>query len=156
MTNDKTPKLKQGHLVASAHIWDDNFNDWETAWEKRFKRQRFINFFDALPLITTDNYYSESFYCAPYANALIEIDIPDTTGTPTCILIAVEWSHDNANFYKYQNDFYGDLRWEDVGAPYKESFSLPVLAPYVRFRTISQGASAQAFFTLTLKCIFNG
>jgi len=155
LIKDRDRLPKQGFLRDSVQIYDERYLDWDVAWEQRFKRHKLFQFFNALPLITTNAYYSKSFYCAPYKEALIEIYIPNTVSTPTDILISAEFSDDGATWYKYMVDYWGDLRWEDVGAPYSECVKLPILAPYIRFKAISQGATTQAYFTLTLKAIFN-
>lgn len=162
MTEPKQPLIKdrdrlskKGFLRDSVQIYDERDLDYYVGWERRFKRQKTVQFFDAKALITTSAYVSKSFYCAPYIDGLIEIYMPDTEGAPTDILIDLEWSDDGANWFKYMVDYWGDLRWEDAGAPYNESVKVKILAPYIRFKATSQGASAQAYFTLTLKMIFN-
>ena len=146
---------KKGFLIDSVQVWDERELTWFVGWEGRFKRQIIKTFFTKKALITTDAYVSESFYCAPYQNALVEIYIPDTTGTPTDLLIDAEFSDDGVTWFKYMDVYWGDLRWEDVGAPYSESVPLRILAQFIRFKATSQGASAQAYFTLSLKVIFN-
>lgn len=153
--SDRERLPKMGWLRDSVQIYDERFLDWDVAWERRFKRQKVITFFKVKELVTTAAYTSNSFYCAPYNEAVVLIYMPDTTGAPTDILIDLEWSDDEVTWYKFMVDYWGDLRWEDVGAPYSEGIFLKILAPYIRFKATSQGASAQAYFTLSLKVVFN-
>ncbi len=119
------------------------------------EKQKVITFFNARAFTATAKVNSRVYYCEPYNKMLVLIHMPDTTGTPTDILLDLEWSDDKVTWYKFMVNYWGDLRWEDTGAPYNESVEVDVLAPYVRFSATSAGASAQAYFTLTVKGIFN-
>lgn len=117
-------------------------------------KQTTNTFFNALAFPATAKVSATSFYCESYDELLVEVYMPDTTGAPTDMLIDLEWSDDNVTFYKYMQDFWGDLRWEDTGAPYTECLTVPVRAPYIRFSATSAGADASNYFTLTVKGIF--
>ena len=150
--SQKKPEYSKVEFVK--RLWDNIKNRFVYGWRSDVRVIDFHRFFDAKKLTTTSAYTSEGFRCEPYSRMLVLFQIPDTTGAPTDLLVELEFSYDGVTWFKYMRDAWGDMRWEDTGAPYNECFDAPVLAPYVRFKATSQGASASAYFTLTLDAIF--
>jgi len=146
---------KKGFLRDSVQIWDEKFLDYQEAWEHRFNKRTEHTFFKLFNAIETGPYESEGFFCAPYRNALIMIDLRDTVGTPTRLLLTVWFSYDNVNWFWYMRDFYGRLEWEDAALPRVECFDVPILAPYIQLRIGVTGGSAQAYFPVSVKAVFN-
>lgn len=147
---------KKGFLRDGVQIWDERFLDWQEAWEHRFNKRTEVTFFKKFNAIETGPYISDSFYCAPYRNALITINLSDTVGAPTRLLLTVWFSYDNSNWFWYMRDFYGRLEWEDTALPRYECFDIPILAPYIQIRIGITGGTAQAYFPVAVKAIFNG
>ena len=155
MAKNPTDLPRKGFLRDSVQIWDERFLDWQESWEHRFNKRTEVTFFKLFNAIDVGPYRSEGFYCAPYRNALITIDLRDTVGAPTRLLLTVWFSYDNVNWFWYMRDFYGRLEWEDVALPRHECFDIPILAPYIQLRIGITGGTAQAYFPVAVKAIFN-
>lgn len=153
----KAPRdLKPAAMLRdSIHVWDERQMEWFPAWEHRFNRRREVTFFRLTNAMDNGPVFSNSFYCAPYRNALVNFDLRDTVGAPTSILFLVWFSWDNTVWYQYTTDFWGDLEWEDTAMPRHECMQVPILAPYICFSYGVADGGEQAYFPFELKVIFN-
>jgi len=148
--------IKVARLPEHAHVWDFNANDWETAYRKDFKRQRTITPVNAITFDSAnETYTSKSFLVAPYANGLLLINL-DVTSSPTDIVIYVQFSDDNQNWFNYVIGPFGDLRYEDAAGDKKECLDFPILAPYMRLYLVSSGCDESNTFLMTCKVVLNG
>ena len=85
-----------------------------------------------------------------YEKFILYLDI-DSTLTPTDIRFIVQFSNDNVNWYDYTNDFFGDLRYEDVATAsgLLEAMSGLALGRYARLRIVATGTTAANLFTVS-------
>lgn len=100
------------------------------------------------------SYTSASFDARIFYEGLLEIDLA-CANAPTDIVIILEFSHDNANWYQFMRDAWGDFRYEDTACPNAESFDFPVKAGYVRIRAVATGTDAVNTFTLSARGVFS-
>ncbi len=152
----KDPVVKQAHLPESALIWDISDHQFVEAYRKDFKRVKTIRLLDAVTFnASTTDKTGKLFEVPAYANGLILIDLV-VTGAPTDILIALQFSHDRQNWYKYMRGPFGDLRYEDAAGDKTECLDIPILAPYMRGYAIATGTDGSKTFKLSLIAILNG
>ena len=95
----------------------------------------------------TTTYTSSPIPTSFYRYFITYIDLL-SVGTPTYILYEVEFSHDNTNWYKYMNDFCGDLRYEDTVCSTRiyESMSMQCAGRYMRIKVTATGTTAANTF----------
>jgi hypothetical protein len=146
---------KRGFLRDSIQNWNDRTHRYEVAWEHRFNKRVEHVFFEKFNAIETGPYESVPFFCAPYRNCLVMIHLYDTVGAPTRLLLTVWFSYDGDYWFWYMRDFYGRLEWEDTDLPRRECFDVPILAPYIQIRIGITGGSAQAYFPIFVKAVFD-
>lgn len=136
-------------------ILDQRESEWVRGYETRFRRNRVILFVDNVTLDNvTTSYTSKSFFCQPYQLFSLLCDLA-AANTPTDLLIEVEFSDDDTNFYKLMNGPFGDLRWEDTALPVKEEIQWAIRAAYVRIKITGTGTTAVNTFTATIKMSLN-
>lgn len=112
-------------------------------------------FVDAVVFDTqAESYTSESFYVFDYSQFLLLIKLV-VTSQPTDIVIKVQFSYDNTNWYNYMLYFWGDLRYGYAAGNKNECLPGLVLAPYMRIYVLSSGCSSTIKFTLTINAILN-
>ena len=156
MAKNPQDRPKKGFLRDSVQIWDEKFLDWQEAWEHRFNKRTFHEFFKLFDAYETGPYRSEAFYCAPYRNALVFIDLRDTVGAPTSILISAWFSWDGVNWFWYKRDFWGHMDWEDIALPVWEAVDIPILAPYMQIRVgVTGGEAVNKVFPVRITAVFN-
>lgn len=148
--------LKPAAMLRDAvHIWNEKELEWFPAWEHRFNKRKKVDFFRLTNASSTGPVYSDSFYCAPYRNALVLWDFRDTIGAPTRILFLAWFSWDEVIWYQFMEDAWGRMQWEDTDLPSLEAYPIEITAPYIRFSYGVTDGSEQAYFPFTLKVIFN-
>jgi len=152
-----TSKLpNRGYLRDSIQSWNERTNKYEPGWEHRFNKRTEFTFFELTNAYETGPISSKSFYCAPYRNALLMIDLKDTEGAPTRFLLLCWFSWDNVNWFQFMEDAWGRMQWEDIDMPSKESYPIPILAPYIKFSYGISGGDVQSkYFPFKLSAIFN-
>lgn len=152
---NKPENLEQPQLLESAQVWDESTHQWITAYRKGWKRQRTVILIDGVTFnASTTTKTSTCFECRAYTSFLLLHNL-DVTGTPTDILVELEFSDDLINWYKYMQGPFGDLRWEDGAGDKLECVNGPVLAPYVRIKVTATGTDGDNTFKSTVKLILN-
>ena len=152
----KPHPAKQPRLPESALIWDNSDSEFVLAYRKDFRRVKEILLLDAITFnATTTTKTGKEFEVPAYTNGLICVDL-DVTGAPTDILISVEFSPNNVNWYKYITGPFGDLRYEDAAGDKYECLALPILAKFIRGKAVATGTDATKTFKLTLRALLNG
>ena len=144
---------RQPKLPESALVYDFSEHKLITAYRKDFKRHDVVTLINAVTFnASVTSFTGYSFEVPAYYKALILINL-GVTLAPTDIIISIEFSDDNINWYKYMIGPFGDLRYEDAAGAKTESLSMPVMAKYMRAKAVATGTSATALFTLTVKAI---
>jgi len=94
-----------------------------------------------------DPHSTSSILVRPFSKFMLKIDL-DKTGTPTRIRIDVEFSHDNTNWFKYQNGPFGLLQYEDTMCPVKDAQSGDCIDYYMRLTVTGTGCDNANYFTI--------
>jgi hypothetical protein len=137
-------------IVDAALIWDRFESQYETAWQRMFRRMRTIRHVDSVTFNNaTTSYTSDAFYCAPYEKMAIFIDLA-VSGTPTRVQIQIQFSHDGATWFDYIRGPFQALYYEDSAGDQKDCIDADVQGEYVRFVITATGTDASNTFTLTL------
>ena len=100
---------------------------------------------------------SAAISTADYNEFQLYIDI-DSTLAPTTLQLNVEFSDDGGTtWYKYMNDFFGDLSWEDTATAsgLKQCVSGRCVGKTMRVTAVGVGTTASAFFDVTVKVEFS-
>lgn len=148
--------VKYARLPETAHVWSERLGAWVTAYRTDFIQQFTHTFIDNITFdATTTSKTSREFHTAPYQKFLLLINLI-VASSPTDIVIAVQFSDDRANWYKYMQGPFGDLRYEDAAGDKMECISGPVLAPWMRLYVVATGTSGSNKFTLTGKVVLTG
>lgn len=156
MAKSPDDRPKKGFLRDSVQVWDEKYLDYQEAWEHRFNKRTKFTFFDLRNAYETGPISSKNFYCAPYRNALVIIDLRDTVGAPTRFLLLCWFSYDNVNWFQFMEDAWGRMQWEDTDMPSMEAYPIPILAPYIKFTYgITGGESGAKEFPFKLDVVFN-
>jgi hypothetical protein len=101
-------------------------------------------------------YTSNSLSTDFYRNFILYIHVT-SEGEPTDIVFEVQFSHDNVTWYKYMNDFFGDLRYEDTATASPglyESVSALCAGRYMRVKITGTGTASSDTFTATVYAEF--
>lgn len=137
-------------------VFDYDNNEWDFGWQTCFKRQKVVTFINAQVFNNVvASATSSSFKCAPYKDFSLLIDLA-VANDPTDIVIRVEESADNINFFQIMNGPFGDIRYEDSAGAKKEAIQGKVNCPYVRIRAVATGTTATKTFTLTAQLALCG
>jgi hypothetical protein len=75
------------------------------------------------------------------------------SGAPTDIVIRVQLSDNDSDFYTLMNGPFGDLRFEDSAGNKSEALVSVLSANFLRLHVVSSGCSAGNTFTLTGKLV---
>ena len=147
---------KKGYLRDSVQTWNERTNKYEAGWEHRFnKRFKFV-FKDNYEITSDAEFVSDSFFCAPYRNALIFLNVSyEATNTQT-LHFEVEFSDDNVNFYPCWLNWWGYDQIVAAMMPHRDCMPIPILAPYIRIKFTSTGTGQGTNLYLTCFGIFNG
>lgn len=132
----------------SAMILDQNENEWRQGWLKVYKRHKNVTFFD-VDLITTSTIYAASFYCAPYAEFLLLLDVT-IPGVASVITFAIELSDDNAKWYELKDTEALNIQFSNADGSVKNCLSLKCIAPHMRLRAVATAGT----WTVTGKGVF--
>lgn len=89
---------------------------------------------------------------ADYRKFALLIDLA-VTGSPTDVVLSVEFSDDGTIFYKFMNGPFGDLRYESTAGDKLEAVFGEIMAPYMRLTATSTGCDGSNKFTLTVKIV---
>jgi len=99
------------------------------------------------------SYNSDAINTEDFTDFLLFLNI-DSTLAPTDVVFIVQFSDDGGTtWYDYQNDFWGDLRYEDVAtaAGIKECLHGKVGGRKMRLRAVATGTDATNYFDITAK-----
>lgn len=139
-----------------ALIWDPDSESWAISYRTDFKRLKTITLIDNVEFnATVTTHTGISFDIQAYRECVILINVA-VTSTPTDIVIDIEESDNNSDFYKYMGGPFGDLRYEDAAGDKKEAIPLPLRVPYIRAKATATGTSGSNKFTLTVKAAMIG
>ena len=99
---------------------------------------------------TTTTATSASIACSAYRFATFSYEIVSAS-TPTDILFEIEMSLDGTNYGVLQNDFLGDLRYDDtaVATQVLHSVTFPIGCANIRVKATATGTTASLTFTVT-------
>lgn len=97
-------------------------------------------------------YTSDSVSTWGYRYFVLYLDI-DSTESPTDIVIEVQFSPDNTNWYKFMNDFFGDMRWTDTETAdgVAECVCYNNVGRYMRLVATVTGGDGSNFFAVTAR-----
>jgi len=100
---------------------------------------------------TKSVYTSDPIPTSFYRYFILYLDLL-SGGAPTNIVYEIEFSHDKTNWYKYMNEFYGDLRYEDAATATRiyESVSFQCAGRYMRIKVTATGTDGQDTFNTTV------
>jgi len=147
---------KRGFLRDSTQLWNERTGKYEPAWEHRFNKRYLFTFKDNYKITTAATYVTDSFYCAPYRNALIFLNVKYEVTNVQTFRVQVEFSEDNINFYPCWLNWWGYDQIVAAMMPHKDCMPVPILAPYIRikFTAVATEQGKELYFT----CfgIFNG
>ena len=145
-----TEKLKELAL-----IWDPEAESWVKAYRRDFKRQKSITLIDTVTLDdSVTSFTGTGMDIRPYKEGLVTIRI-DVANAPTDVVIDIEFSDNNFDYYKYMQGPFGDLRYEDGAGNKKECLPVPAHAPFIRAKITGTGTTSSATFIVTVKFIAN-
>lgn len=144
----------QAEILDTGRVLDNDENEWVSAFQNFFKRQRTVTAINAVEFNdSVGTKTSSKFLCGPYRRFSLLINLAVTLA-PTDILIEVYESDDNSNFYKIMNGPFGDIRFEDSAGNKMESIQGTVNAPYMKVVVTATGTDGSNKFTLTAKIAF--
>jgi len=95
-------------------------------------------------------YTADGFDVSAYREFLLILDLA-VANAPTDIVIRVEFSDDNSTYYRYINEPFGDLRFEDTAGAKKEALRGKCIAPFMRVYVAATGTDGTDKFILTVK-----
>jgi len=152
-----TGKLpNRGLLRDSVQLWNERINQYEPGWEHRFNKRFRFDFFEEKSEVAAATRYSNSFYCAPYRNALMFIDVSYVVTNAQTVHIEFEFSWDNATFYPCWFMWFGYDMIVAAMMPHKDCMPIPILAPYMRIKYTSTAADAGHGLKISIFGVFNG
>jgi len=166
LTSHETPKEgrdpytgklpNRGYLRDSVQLWNERTNKYEPGWEHRFNKRTKFDFFDAVTEAEAATRHSKSFYCAPYRNALMFINVSYETTNVQTLHIEFEFSWDNVNFYPCWFMWFGYDMIVAAMMPHTDCMPIPILAPYMRVSYTSVAADSTHKLYISIFGIFNG
>lgn len=140
----------------SGRILDNDVKEWVSGWQTFFRHQRTVVFIDAQTFAASTSYNRlSSFSCGKYRFFDLLLDV-DVTGTPTLLLVNVDFSDDGITWYKYMDGPFASLAYGSAAGDLKECVQGKINSPYIRVTTTVTGTSAIATFKLTAKINFSG
>jgi len=149
-------KPNRGYILDAVQLWNERTNGYDAGWEHRFNKRQTFNFFKAEKEVANTAIYSKSFFCAPYRNALLFLNVAYSGDNSQTLLFELEFSDDNVNFYPCWHNWFGYDMIVVAMMPHKDCMPFQVLAPYVRLKYTPTGCAAQSYLTITAFAIFNG
>jgi len=156
MAKNPTDLPRKGFLRDSVQVWDERFLDYQEAWEHRFNKRFKFDFFKDVVEIEAATRTSPSFYCAPFRNALMFINISYETTNVQTVHLFFEFSWDNVNFFPCWFMWFGYDQIVAAMMPHIDCMPIPILAPYMRVRYTSTEADAQHALYISIFGVFNG
>ena len=140
--------ITQIETYDSAQIFNQEESVWDIGWLKVYKRHKIEEFFDALS-VSTSAKYSDSFYCAPYSEFLLMLDVT-IPGVASVIIFTVELSDDNARWYELKDTEALNIQFSNADGSVKNCLSLKCIAPYMRLKAVATAGT----WTVTSKGVF--
>lgn len=147
---------KKGYLRDSVQTWNERTNKYEAGWENRFNKRAQFDFFKEITEVEAATRTSDTFYCAPYRNALMFIDVAFVVTNAQTLHIEFDFSWDGANFFPCWFMWFGYDQIVAAMMPHKDCMPIPILAPYMRVRYTSVAADAQHGLKISIFGVFNG
>lgn len=140
----------------SGRILDQDIKEWISGWQNFFRIQRTVVFIDAQTFGASTAYNKlAAFSCGKYRFFDILLDV-DVTGTPTLLLVNVDFSDDAITWYKYMEGPFASLAYGNAAGDLKECVQGKINSPYIRVTATVTGTSAANTFKLTAKINFSG
>jgi len=97
-------------------------------------------------------YTADGLDVSAYREFLLILDLA-VVNAPTDIVIRVEFSDDDSTYYRYINEPFGDLRFEDTAGAKKEALRGKCVAPFMRVYVAAAGTDGTDKFILTVKAV---
>ena len=141
-------EITQIETYDSAMILDQEENEWGVGWLKVYKRHRTEKLLDALSISTTA-VYSNSFYCAPYSEFLLMMDVT-VPGSASILFMDVELSDDNAKWYRLEDTEVNNIQFDNGDGSKKACISGKCIGLYLRMKALSSAGT----WTVTGKAVF--
>ena len=132
---DRLPRF--GHLQDTVNIYNQKKSDWQMGWEHRFNKRDVFHFFSNVSITTNVIVVSTPFYCAPYRNALIFINIARVGDGTQTLHLECEFSWDGVSFFPIWLNWWGYDQIVDAMSPHRDCMPVPILAPWIRFKYTS-------------------
>lgn len=99
-----------------------------------------------------ETYFSSNYNTEPYNTLALFIEVSSTLD-PTDIVFKIQFSNDGGtNWFDLQNDFWGDLRYEDTATAdgIKEALVGPCAGRLIRLKVIATGITETKMFTASV------
>lgn len=142
-------KEKAKAYPESGFVFDERDGKLKVAYETRLRRLETVEFVKNILFNSAgETYTSKVFECAPFKKFLLFNDIV-VTGAPTTIQIWVEFSHNNAGWFKLMDGPFGSLMYEDSAGDKKECVQGKICAHWMRLHVVSVGCDASKTFKLS-------
>ena len=152
MADDKAVEVVE--VPDSGKVLDRDINEWVSGWQTFFRQQKTIVFIDAKVFNDVlTSFTSSIFSCGRYRKFDLLTKVTDT-GTPTDIVIHIDFSDNGIDWYKLMNGPFGDIRYSAASSPATEIIQGIINSPYIRVRGVATGTTAANYFTLTSKINF--
>lgn len=132
----------------SAMILDQEENEWRQGWLRVYKRHKNVTFLGA-DSVTTSTIYSSSFYCAPYSEFLLLLDVT-IPGVASVITFILELSDDNAKWHELKDTEALNIQFSNADGSVKNCLSLKCIAQYIRLKAVATAGT----WTVTGKGVF--
>lgn len=141
-------EITQIETYDSAMILDQAENEWCEGWLKVYKRHKIITFHGALA-VSTSSIASASFYCAPYSEFLLMLDVT-IPGVASVIVFTIELSDDNAKWYELKDTEALNIQLSNADGNQKICLSQKCVAQYIRLKAVASAGT----WTVTSKGVF--
>ena len=141
--------ITQIETYDSAMILNQEEGEWEVGWLNVYKRHSIQTLLNALSVSTTA-VYSDSFYCAPYSEFLLMLDLT-IPGSASILFVDVELSDDNSRWYRLEDEEVNVIQFNNADGSRKVCVSGKCIAPYFRLKAIASAGT----WNVTGKVVFN-
>jgi len=141
-------EITQIETYDSAMILDQAENEWTQGWLTVYKRHKIVTFHGALS-VSTSSVSSASFYCAPYREFLLMLDVT-IPGVTSVIVFTIELSDDNSKWYELKDTEALNIQLSNADGSQKICLSQKCIAPYMRLKAVASAGT----WTVTSKGTF--
>jgi len=141
-------EITQIETLDTARIVDVIEGEWTLGWLKVYKRHRIIKSFDLVSVSTSEK-VSDAFYCAPYSEFLLEMNLV-IPGVASVLIVDVELSDDQSNWFKLRDEEVKNILFDNADGSQKVCLSGKCIAPYMRLKAIATAGT----WTVSAKTIY--